>query len=248
MNEIIIPFLLTSIAGLSTLLGTLFIFIKCDLNKLTSYALAFAAGVMISVSLFDLIPESLNKLLTENIKNICFVYIITGITLGIIFSLIINKVLPLKNPIYKVGVFSMIAIIAHNIPEGIITFLSANNNITLGITLMIAIALHNIPEGISISVPVYTSTKSKKRAIGDTTVSALAEPLGALIAFLFLKPIITNKAMGFILALTSGIMIYIGVFELLPLSLKYKNKKVIISLFTIGFILMIINHKIISFF
>lgn len=248
MQENIIPFILTSIAGLSTLLGTLFIFIKCDLNKLINLSLAFASGVMISVSLFDLIPESLNQLLTENTKNISFNYIILGIIIGIILSIIIDKLLPIKNKIYKVGIFSMIAIIIHNVPEGIITFLSANTNITLGITLMTAIALHNIPEGISISVPVYTSTKSKKRAVGDTLISALAEPLGALLAFLFLKPIITNTIMGFVLALTSGIMIYIGVFELMPLSLKYKNKKAIISLFTIGFILMIINHKILSFF
>ena len=59
--------------------------------------------------------------------------------------------------LYKVGFISMIAIILHNIPEGIATFVATNSDITLGISLAIAIAMHNIPEGISISVPIYYS-------------------------------------------------------------------------------------------
>ncbi|MEI3509025.1 MAG: ZIP family metal transporter [Bacilli bacterium] len=57
----------------------------------------------------------------------------------------------------------MIAIIVHNIPEGIATFLSSSANLTLGVSLTIAIALHNIPEGISISVPVFKATGSRKK-------------------------------------------------------------------------------------
>ena len=59
----------------------------------------------------------------------------------------------------------MIVIVLHNIPEGIVTFIVSNKNIMLGISMCIAIALHNIPEGISIAVPIYYSTKSKKKAI-----------------------------------------------------------------------------------
>ena len=58
MKELL-PFLLCLIAGLSTLLGSLFIFIKGKKNNIIKYALAFASGVMLSVSIFDLIPESL---------------------------------------------------------------------------------------------------------------------------------------------------------------------------------------------
>lgn len=57
----------------------------------------------------------------------------------------------------------MIAIILHNIPEGIATFVATNSDITLGISLAIAIAMHNIPEGISISVPIYYSTNNKRK-------------------------------------------------------------------------------------
>ena len=81
----------------------------------------------------------------------------------------------------------MIAMIIHNIPEGIATFITTNNDITLGISLAIAIALHNIPEGISIALPIYYSTNKKKKAIFYTLISGISEPFGAILAFLFLK-------------------------------------------------------------
>ena len=252
MNEVIFPFILTLIAGLSTMIGTIFIFTKMNINKLTKYFLAFAAGVMISVSLLDLIPESLNFIIKNNIKSKSFIILITGIIIGIIISVVIDKIIPQNinvnnKKIYRVGIFSMIAIIIHNIPEGIITFLTSSTNISIGIMLTIAIALHNLPEGISISVPIYTATNSKKRAVGYTFISALAEPLGAIIALIFLKPIITNTVMGFMISITAGIMLHIGIFQLVPISIQYKNKIKILFSFILGILLMIISNIFMSF-
>ena len=67
----------------------------------------------------------------------------------------------------------MIAIILHNIPEGIATYLSGEFNYKLGLSLTIAIALHNIPEGISIALPIYYGTKSRGKALIYTLASAL---------------------------------------------------------------------------
>ena len=248
MNEVIFPFLLTIIAGFSTMIGTIFIFTKMNINKLTKYFLAFAAGVMISVSLLDLIPESLNFIIKNNIKSKSFIILITGIIIGIIISVVIDKIIPQNiNVNNKKGIFSMIAIIIHNIPEGIITFLTSSTNISIGIMLTIAIALHNLPEGISISVPIYTATNSKKRAVGYTFISALAEPLGAIIALIFLKPIITNTVMGFMISITAGIMLHIGIFQLVPISIQYKNKIKILFSFILGILLMIISNIFMSF-
>ena len=143
-----------------------------------------------------------------------------------------------------VGVISAFTIILHNLPEGIITYLSSMTNIQLGISLTIAIALHNIPEGISIAVPIYSASKSRGRALFYTLLAALAEPIGAVLAFLFLKDIITNTNLGIILSLTAGIMLYISMFELLPNSLKYKNKTPII--FLIGIIFVFFSQFLIS--
>ena len=51
----------------------------------------------------------------------------------------------------------------------------------LGISICIAIALHNIPEGISIAIPIYYSSKSKKKTILYTFIASLSEPFGAIL-------------------------------------------------------------------
>ena len=244
MREIL-PFLLCLIAGLSTLLGSLFIFIKGNKQNIIKCALAFASGVMLSVSIFDLIPESLT-MFQSTTKNSIFFNITIFITIGLIIPLFVDKVLPNKldqnSKLYKLGIFTMIAIIIHNIPEGIATYISSETNLKLGIKVTIAIAMHNIPEGISIAMPVYYATKNKKKAIGLTFISGMSEPLGAFLAFLFLKPIINNTIMGALFAIIAGIMTYISIIELLPTALQYKEKKKTIISFLIGILFMYVNH------
>ena len=159
-----ISFILTTIAGLTTLLGTIPIFINIkDQNKLISISCSFAAGVMVCISIIDLIPEGM-KMIRGYFSEI-FVLIISFLVvfLGIIFSYLIDRVVLNHDgdSLYRAGILSMIGIIMHNIPEGIVTFISTNQNTMLGISLVIAIGIHNIPEGISISVPIYYSTGSR---------------------------------------------------------------------------------------
>lgn len=237
---------LTTIAGLTTLLGTAIIFIKDDL--IIPKSLSFAAGVMITVSIIDLIPESINYINKTFTKIPTLLIIGILISIGIILSMTIDKYI---NPnregeLYKVGVISMIAIILHNIPEGIITYISSEINIKLGISLTIAIAMHNIPEGISIAVPIYYATKSRAKAFLYTLTSSLSEPLGALLAYLFLSKIMNNVIIGIILSIVAGIMLQIASYELIPTSLKYKKKKTTIIYIIIGIIFMLLNQTIIK--
>ena len=219
MNNTFYAFLLTVLAGLSTMLGTIFIFIKKkDTNKIVLSSLSFAAGVMICVSITDLIPESIN-LLRDNINNISTIIIsFLGILLGIIISMLIDYYLPDKPSIssdkklYKVGFISMIAII-----------------------------LHNIPEGISISVPIYYSTNNKKKALLYTGVSALSEPFGAFLAYIFLKNIMNDLILGILFSLIAGIMLQISFCELLPTARRYNNTKYLIIFFLIGVLFMLMK-------
>ena len=116
--------------------------------------------------------------------------------------------------VYKVGILSMISLLIHNIPEGIMTFITSSNNLKIGITLSIAIALHNIPEGITISIPIYYSTKSKFKAFLYTLISGLSEPFGAIIAYLFLKNIVGDITLGLLYSLIAGMMVNISINEL----------------------------------
>lgn len=249
MNNTALAFLLTFIAGFSTMIGVLVIFIKKkNHNKIILSSLAFASGVMITVSITDLIPEGI-ILLRNNLSFISTIIIcFLSILLGVIISMLIDYYLPDKplcntkdKSLFKVGLISLIAIILHNLPEGIATFIATSSSVKLGLSLTLAIAMHNIPEGVSISVPIYYSTGSRKKAILYTLISALSEPFGALLAFIFLKNFINDTILGILFSLIAGIMLQISFCELLPTARKYNNKKYLFIFFTIGVIFMLLK-------
>ena len=240
----IYPFILTLLAGLCTMIGTLPIFVNFkNENKLIASACSFAAGVMIALSILDLVPASISYLKISNnylhVILFAFIFIILGIMVATFLDSLVDKVSH-GNNLFNVGILSMLVIILHNIPEGIITYVVSNKNILLGISLCIAIALHNIPEGISIAVPLYYATNSKNKAILYTLVSALSEFLGAIITYLFLDHFISNNMLGYILSFTAGIMLAISIQKLLPTG-NYYNHKLTRIFFIIGFIFMVIS-------
>lgn len=237
------PFILTLIASLSTLLGSIPIYFKKSKNLIIN-SLAFAAGVMITVSITDLIPESYNLLINNHNLFETILLILIFINIGVIISMLIDKFLPSNNELYRVGIVNMLAIILHNIPEGIATYITSSNNITLGITLTIAITAHNIPEGIGIAIPIYYATNSKIKALLYTFLSGISEFFGAIISFIFLKDIINLNNLGFLFSIIAGIMIHISIYELIPTSLKYKKYFRTFISFIIGVLFILINFLI----
>ncbi|MBM4088237.1 MAG: zinc transporter ZupT [Planctomycetes bacterium] len=128
----------------------------------------------------------------------------------------------------RMGLFTALAIGIHNFPEGLATFLAALEDPSLGAAIAIAIALHNIPEGISVSVPVFYATGSRMKAFVYSSLSGLAEPAGAIIAYLALRTFLGDSSgaippqiMGVLFGGVAGIMVYISLDELLPTSRAY---------------------------
>lgn len=238
-------FLLSTMAGLATMFGMIPILFKIkNEDKVIASSLAFAAGVMLCVSITDLIPESFLMLRNYHLGLLlpCFVFL--SLMLGIILTFFVEKGMHLKSEassLYQVGVISMLAIILHNIPEGIATFLSTTKSTTLGLSLAIAIALHNIPEGISISVPIYYSTKKKTKAFLYTFISALSEPLGAILTYLFLISFVNNMILGLLFAFIAGVMLFISFRELIPTSKEYDYFHLTRIWFIIGILFMLIK-------
>lgn len=245
--EIFGALLVSTMAGFSTVLGGLVIFFKIKENYISKFitiALAFSLAIMIGISITDLIPESAFMLLrTLGVTKGLF-YIFTSFTLGVVLIKYLNKIIlnTESNNLYKLGILNMLALILHNFPEGIATFMSAYKDINLGIKLSIAIALHNIPEGISIAVPIYYATKSKGKALIRTFLSGLAEPLGALIAYIFLARFITDNFISLILILVGGIMITLAIEVILPKAQEYNYKWHLRLGLIIGFLLVIFNY------
>lgn len=227
--KILFPFLITLIAGLSTILGCFAIYVKPkNIKSFISVSLSFSATVMILISITDLIPTSFFNIL-ENIRvGKALFFIVLSFILGVFLINFVDKKIDKyknKNDLYKVGLLSAIVLVCHNLPEGIATFLTSYSDMSLGINLALAIACHNIPEGICIAVPLYYSTKSKSRAVRATLFSGLSEVIGALLAFLFLSKFVTDVLISFILIGVSGIMISLAINELYKEARKYDSNK-----------------------
>lgn len=246
MNNILIPFLITLFSGLSTVIGFLFIFLRPkNINNFIGFSLAFSGSIMFFISLFELIPDGFFNLLSEyNIfiaSLVLIVMIIIGDKMIVYFDKKIEKGSSSYNSLEKIGFLSMIGLMIHNMPEGILTFLSSSINIKLGIKLGIAIMLHNIPEGIAIAIPTYYGTNSKFKALKYTLISGFAEVFGALFGYLFLYRFLSNLLISVILLFVSGIMISISVNEILKEIEKY-NRLYIYFGIVLGLIVVIITE------
>jgi ZIP family zinc transporter len=147
---------------------------------------------------------------------------------------------PGHSRLMRMGLFTALAIGIHNFPEGLATFLAALDDPSLGIAIAVAIALHNIPEGISVSVPIFYATGNRKKAFLLSLLSGLAEPVGAVAAYILLRfilgwqtALVPKGFMAVMFGGVAGIMVYISLDELIPTSRAYgKGHDSIIGLVT----------------
>lgn len=235
MENVYIPLLLSLIAGISTVIGSLLIFIKIKrIGEFIVFSLSFSLGIMFLISIFDLIPSSLPVI----INNYGYFYgIIISLLTFLLGYLSISKInnrienKSNKNSLYKIGILSMISLMLHNFPEGIAVFISAYTNVSIGIRLCIAIMLHNIPEGVAIAVPLYYSGVGKSKTFFYTLISGLTEPLGALLTYLLFKKYINDIFLGFVLLFVAGLMISLSLNDMLKEAISYnKNKYILIGI------------------
>ncbi len=236
-QNVVPALLITLFAGLSTAIGGAIAFIvKKDNLKALSVGLGFSAGVMIFVSFMDMIPEA-EKLLSVNFPNTSQWLAYAGFIIGLVVAILIDYFLPdhidtddVLHPdepshrdykIKRAGLFTAIAICVHNFPEGMATFFTTTQNITLGLSVGIAIAIHNIPEGISVALPMYHVTGKKRYAMLYAALSGITEPIGALVGMFVFGLFLPQALIGVLMAAVAGIMIYISFDTLLPLAKEY---------------------------
>lgn len=229
--------ILSTIAGLSTALGSLMaMFSKKNDTKFLSTALGFSAGVMVSVSFAELLPEA-QKNLGAAIGAHGAAVSLLCLAGGIALAAFIDFAIPESKPsaglrpvtaegqksaaMLHMGIVTAVAITVHNFPEGIATFMAGYADIRIGLPVALSIAMHNIPEGIAVAVPIYYGTGSRPRAFWTSALSGLSEPLGALLAYLCLAPFMSKATLGVVFGVVGGIMIYIAFGELVPASERY---------------------------
>ena len=258
-----LPILMTFLAGLATLIGGFITFFVNKNNmKALSLGLGFSAGVMIFVSLTEIL-HSAQDLLKEQFPNNYTWLVFVGFIVGVLISKLIDTFVPdhveedlaegcdhecqHKHRIKRAGVLTAVAIAIHNFPEGLGTFLVSSQDLTLGVSVAIAIALHNIPEGIAVALPIYHASGKKRKAIWYSFWTGMTEPIGALIGLGLLSWFLPQIFIGFFLAAVVGIMIYIAFDTLLPLSHEYGDWHYAISGIMWGIViiwasLLLLNH------
>ena len=138
----------------------------------------------------------------------------------------------------RAGLITAIVVALHNLPEGLATFTLTTQDVMLGLGVVFAIAIHNIPEGMAISIPVYQATHSKRKAFLYSFLSGMAEPVGGVIGYLLITMLFPNLCVGLLFALVAGIMTYISLDTLLPLSKDYDTGHYSISGVVLGLMIM----------
>ena len=259
-HNILIPLLLTLGAGLATGIGSAIAFFARRTNKrLLSFSLGLSGGVMIYVSFVELFAESQALLSAQWGATAGVSATVACFFGGILLIGVIDRLVPsFENPhemhsveemnrrprdrkLMRMGLMTALVIGIHNFPEGIATFMSAIDNPTLGIAIAAAIAIHNIPEGIAVSVPIYYATGDRRKAFRLSLLSGLAEPVGAILAWLVLTPFMTPTLMGCILSGVAGIMVFISIDELLPAAREYGEAHISIYGVVAGMALMAVS-------
>lgn len=210
-------FLLTFLAGISTVLGVIPIYFKISKNIVLN-VFRIAIIVLTVISLGELLPDGFKLIYRHFNTYITLIISLFAFILGFILTKFLDsKVGEGTNSFYKVGLISLFATIIHNIPEGIITYITTTHDFKLGILIAVSIMLHNIPEGLIIAIPIYYAKNKRGLALLLTFVSGMSEFLGAILSYLFLSKYITDLILGIIYIFTAGIMIYVALFELYPI-------------------------------
>ncbi len=234
---------LTLFAGLSTGIGSaIAFFARKTSTRLLSVALGFSAGVMIYISLTEIVFKAKNSITPQMSEQAASGITVAAFFGGIALIAVIDALVPsYENPhemhrieemntarespppekLLRMGVLTAIAIGIHNFPEGLATFVSSLRDPTLGVPIAAAIAIHNIPEGIAVSVPVFFATGSRKKAFMYSFLSGIAEPAGALLGWFLLMPLMNDIVFGMLFASVAGIMVFISFDELLPTAERY---------------------------
>ncbi|MBN2426440.1 MAG: zinc transporter ZupT [Calditrichaceae bacterium] len=259
-SNLLVAFFLTLFAGLSTGIGSAMAFLTKRTNtKFLSLALGFSAGVMIYVSMIEIVVKAKDALVDS------FGYIagnwlaVAGFFTGILVIALIDKFVPsYENPhemhlleelktepsekdmqkLKRMGILTALAIAIHNFPEGLATFMAALDDPNLGIPIATAIAIHNIPEGIAVSIPLFYATNNRKKSFLLSFSSGLAEPVGAIVGYFLIFQFVSESVFGFVFASVAGIMVFISLDELLPAAREYGQHHLSIYGLVSGMIIM----------
>jgi ZIP family zinc transporter len=222
---------LTLAAGLATGIGSLLAFFTRQTGvRRFSFFLGVSTGLLLWTAFRQMLPRAEADLGSSLPAMAAFFG-------GFLLTALIDKLVPdfgnphepqliedlKENPAFRrTGMPAALAIAVHSFPEGLAIFIVAlHAPAPVAIGAAVALALHNIPEGIAASLPIYHATGSRAKACGFSSLTGLAEPLGALIVYTLLYRFMSGAALALLTAAAAGIMVFIALDGLLPAARVY---------------------------
>ncbi len=197
-------------------------------DKVIGVLFAVAAGVMLAIVSFDLIPEAYAEggvwtLAASVLAGVVLVVILDEITKAVTKKGgdIIEEGRKRRVEMTKTGILMMLAIAVHNLPEGLV--IGSSELKSRGLLMALLIGLHNIPEGIAVAAPLIAGGMKKWKAILITASTGIPTLIGAVIGYYIGLASATFVAVS--LGIAAGAMLAVIFAEMLPESLKLNESK-----------------------
>jgi len=231
------------ILGVGPLVGSLIGVIKKPDEKYSVLMLSFSAGVMLMVSFYELIPESLQFV---DVPTMLFGMLLGGLLINLVSRVMkhVKTVTPWyqfkRRKFERVVILLIVGILFHNFPEGMAIGLSALSSWELSLKVALAIAIHDIPEAIATTVPYYQLTGNKLQSVLVTMSTLVPTVFGFVLSYYFFHDL-PFDVIGFFISITAGIMIFISAFELIPNSIFVSRYKLAPSIsMALGFVSVVV--------
>lgn len=242
-----IGLLTTFLLGIFIIIGAFISLLVSKREKIVDFSIGLAFGVITMLSITDILPE-----IFENFGWKYF-YLFLLFTLGGFFLLrVLDQFVPdhhehhtmnkkeAKENLTHIGVITTLALVLHNIVEGIAVYSSALSSHSLAVSLALGVGFHNIPLGMVVASSFYHSEKDKRKTWLSILLVSLSTFLGGLFMYIFGLRTISDFVLGIFLSLTLGMLLFIVIDELLPRIQAIKDKTNVIIGIVVGIIILFI--------
>lgn len=228
--------LLSLLSSVTTCMGVALAISLRDNTRAITTGLGFSVGIMILIPVLDLIPESIAiagvvGALTTVILSAAVVW---AAHLALSHFHLAEGSGMTDKALIKSAYLVVFGLILHDVPEG---FAMANAYIaspTTGVLVAVAIALHNLPEEFAMAVPAVVF-RSKRFLFGAALLSALAEPVGAIVGLAAVG--VAPSLHAHFLAFAAGAMVFVSIHELIPMARRYRHTGLFAGGIVISFII-----------
>lgn len=191
-------------------------------EKNKEYFMCFAAGVLISSPLIMAFPQAIEKNKNAGLAAL----------LSFVFMFFSNKFIKYrtKQDELAFGITAIEGIGIHSLIDGIIYTVTFSVSLYTGVMAGIGLVIHEFAEGvITFSVLVKGGLSDKKALLIAFLVAALTTPIGAFLAFPFVRNL-SSSILGLALGFVVGVMIYISASHLLPEARKNEREHSYVAL------------------